>query len=68
MMKVVDQIVFACSSCHKRGGTQAAVLTDSYTYIFVLICECGAENHFKLNDILSALCPKIVAEGSKQVN
>lgn len=67
-MKVLDQAVFACFTCHKRGGTQMVVLTDAFTYVFVLVCECGAENHFKLNDILGSLAPKLEAEGSKRVN
>ena len=67
-MKAVDQITFGCTSCGKRASIQAVVLTDAYTYIFVAVCECGAENHFKLNDILNSLSPRLVSEGSKQVN
>lgn len=67
-MKILDSSAFGCTSCGERIDVQGVILTDSYTYIFVGVCECGAENHFKLNDILSSLCPKIVAEGSKKVN
>lgn len=67
-MKVLDSLTFGCTSCGEPVAVQGVVLTDSFTYIFVANCACGAQNHFKLVSILNALSPTIVAEGSKQVN
>lgn len=63
-MRIRDSIVFSCTKCGKRGGPQMAVLLEDFSYIFVLVCECGTENHINLNDLLKSLCP-ITAERKK---